>query len=469
MASHATLRREKSKKPVVRNSHKRITVAEYLLKRLNAFGIRHLFSLTHPHLERFHHYAENNSKIFNIDMSSSLALTHAADGYGKTAGFSALALTKESPGFIDALIRASYESVAEVFILGTKRESISHPFDSQDHIEKGLRNLTAGWTVLDDPKVSAKKIDRIIDYCLHYQKPVCIELAQEIADECIPPHTTHKTEFQPTDPNSLSDFLLDLDELLSKAKHPGIFVGRESIAHHVEDDILHFAKRYNIPIIQDTPAAFDLLLTFSERMPKQISYSHKVHLCQDAAFCDERRYSDIYFKDAVEALSLLESRKYYKPTKERSKVTTAKLQILEDIAKGYSIVTGPKFSLLFARNKQLITTDTHLPTYCLEAGIGIKMANPNQVLLAIIDENELHSSLSALQFAEDHNVKLVICVIDGMCARSTDPFHWNLTELAHLFVDGKAIQVQNLKSLERALKQALHEDDGLFLIDASLL
>lgn len=463
MASHAMLRRVKTKKTLVENNHKRLTVVEYLLKRLHAFGIRHLFSFSHPDLEAIKACAIHYSKIAYIETESAFAI---ADGYAKACGFSALSASKDCPGFIEAVIRASNESVAQVFLLGTSEQSHDFQFDPHDHIEMALRKHTSGWTVLDDPKTAAKKIDRIIDSCLHFQKPVCIELFQEVADRVIPTHTPQKTEFQPTDQNSLQDFLLDVDELLSKAKHPAIYVARQAKAHQVDDDIYNFSERYNIPIITD--GSCDLLFVFAEKIPR-IAHSHLVHIALEDAFCDERRYACLYFKDSVEALYSLECRKHFKNVKDRLKHMRASFEFFLDLGLRRKCQVVTRFS------KQLRTAITcewnNPPTYSLEAAFGVKLANPAESVLVVIDENELQHSLFTLQLIQNYNIPMVITVVDSVkaCKLTSDPYEWNLTELAHLFVDGRAIQIQNQKALEKAVLLALEANDGLYLIDATLL
>ena len=115
-------------------------------------------------------------------------------------------------------------------------------------LEKLFRQQSVSWTELSDPKLAAKKIDRVLDYCLFFKKPVCIELPDEVVDMLIPDHVYHAHEFGVSDPDTLDEVLLELEALFIRAKHPLIHLDRDASAHKAESLLLHFAESWHIPI-----------------------------------------------------------------------------------------------------------------------------------------------------------------------------------------------------------------------------
>lgn len=473
MTNQLTSRRDKPKRSPLKNSLQRLTVAEYLLKRINSLGASHFFTTPHPHLDCIHYYASHDPKIQCIHDCSAQAVTHLAEGFAKTRGISTVALIRESPGFIEAVLRCWSDSTPVIFILGTSIASSTALLDPHDHLEKSLRSLTVGWTVLDDSKLAAKKIDRIIDSCIHFQKPVCIELPQEIADEVIPPHTPQKTDFSHIDQNSLQDFLLDVDELLSKAKHPAIVQTGIVTAHKTLDDVAGFAMRYNIPIVAKTSHEADLLFVFGEYIPTTITYTHLVQVRTEDAFCDERHYTRLFFKDVMEGLWSLECRKRYKMPKQEIKAKQAKLLLIQQMLSKHTcqITCSTKLLSIFSTEHTILSSEKPCaPSYSIESAIGAKMALPLAPIVVLIDESELEYSLGALYFAKKQAIGLIVCVI-GKKTRSTtsfDPSGWSLLELAHLLLEGNATQVETLRAFEKALSVALQTPKELFLIDYRL-
>ncbi len=468
---------KKPKRLKEKTTRERLTVAQYLLKRLDACGVSHLFSARSPYLERLNYYAECDPNMYAIQCLKPQLATHMAAGFCRTKGIGAVALYPNASGFSDAFVRAYAESIPCVFILGASLDDTPHPpLELQELIERGIRSMGAGWTVLDDAKVAARKIDRIIASCMHYQLPVCIELMQEIADDLIIDHTPQKTEFVPPDQNSLQDFLLDVDEMLSHARHPLLYQGAITSAHDVCEEITSFAKRFNITITHDAsaiPHDTDLLLVFAEAFSPHSYSGNIIQIRTQDAFCNERRYPKLFFKDTVEALASLECRKLFKRAKIYLKPLSSKHVVLQQIlAKhGCQLLSSHAISALLAAHDPLLSYDHQsLPAYAIEAGLGAKLGSPRTPFVALVDEEELESALPALKVALDHDIGLIVCVVQHMpdinhCYGHT---RWSLLELTQLFIDSNTCQVQTPRAFEKALAIALQTKNSLILIDCRL-
>jgi thiamine pyrophosphate-dependent acetolactate synthase large subunit-like protein len=185
MQRQKILRSPRTKLSRAKKGPEKLTVAEYLLKRLFDGGVKHLISIDHKDLTSLNSYAGSE----RIHAATAISAIQMGDGYAKAIGFSACAITKETPGFVDAIVRAHEEQVPQVIIVGAHHETI----ESLDYIESGLRELTAAWTIIDEPKLAAKKIDRALDCCMHFKQPVVIELPEDVARTLISPHTPEES------------------------------------------------------------------------------------------------------------------------------------------------------------------------------------------------------------------------------------------------------------------------------------
>jgi len=477
---------------------KRITVAEYLLKRLHQFDVDHLCALDHPFLTTFNIYLARDPNIYALELSDANAVSCVASGYAKIKQFGACAMTKENVGFIDNILHAASESLALVTIIGTESVSAAPFWEHSESLERALHEYTIGWTILDDPKFAAKKIDRILEYAIYYQMPVCIELVQEVADMFIPQHTPQKTEFPQCDENSLQDFLLHFDDILLHTKRPVMYVGEEVFAHSVSDAVYAFSERYNIPIFRKSKAetisfqesGHDLLIIFCTYAPFPITTEHVVQIGITDAWCDERQYSRLFFKETVQSLSTLECRKVFKRQKTSvfEKENIANLASYRDSIEKHGekrearIVVSAKFAHLFPHKifcKNYILNKTYYtPSFALEQALGVAHACPFTPVIVVIDHQELQNSLSALYLLDVHDVHVVVCVLreketlERSAVTSKAQASWSLTELAHLFVNGNATHVYTPKNFEKALEKALNlgleAKEGLFLIEAAV-
>jgi TPP-dependent 2-oxoacid decarboxylase len=240
----------------------RITVGQYLLRRLEGLGIRHIFGTGEPELLRFIKLIEYHPSIQFVKNSTPTSSGCMADGYARVRSCGCLATSLNFPGqTLETLLRAAHECVPLVNIIGTSYEALTYcqPLssskvhnileDTMSLCEKVHRQLVKCWIVLDDPKTAAKKIDYAIDTCLYFQAPICIELPDEIVEEYIPKHTPRPTIFSGSDPEILQEALQHIKKILHSQEKPFIAMGRELICHECTSPIVAFAESYNIPLL----------------------------------------------------------------------------------------------------------------------------------------------------------------------------------------------------------------------------
>lgn len=419
---NALKRRKEPKRP------EKLTVGQYLLKRLAKLGIGHLFLTPDTHLERLEELIDEHPKI-NLYATSSCALAaQMADGYGKAKGIACLATQEPGGEVLDALMRASYESVPLVIIFGTSQENIDTvspqlPFDdSMSFLEKLYRQFTCAWTELSDAKIAAKKIDRVLDYCLFYKRPVCIELPQEVIDHYIPQHFYSLFDFEASDPDSLEEALLEAHTILAKAKHPLIFMGRDVVSQKLESLLLYFAERWHIPVTSSILAknhyleshpnySGDLTLSLIDRADLILVFgSHlmlpdTVQILSTSVKIKNRTFPDIYLREMIGALCSLQPEKSRKLWHSRQR----NHRLRDDI---FLVTVDPsllaKITHFFAG--EVIATAIKTPQYSLASAIGASLALPHKYPVAIVKESELRLSLSELVSIYKTGLRMLICV-----------------------------------------------------------
>ena len=404
----------------------KITVGEYLLKRLSQFGLTHFFVTPHPDLKSLQRTIEHHSKITLVANPSTESCAEMADGYGKARGLSAIALSGHGAKALDMLMRAYSDSVPQVVIFGTNNSKQKIIDDPSSIIEKLFRQYSASWTELLDPALAAKKIDRVLDYCLFFKKPVCIELPDEIVDCLIPEHTYHPMEFGVSDPDILDEVLLEMEFLFKKAKHPLIHLDREAVAHKVESILLHFAERWHIPITsshgaktyfleshpnycgsltEELVAKADLVCVIGkEHLPMQHKGPNILISAQDVTI-DQRFYPQLLLKEVLLSLCDLEPNKRHKLWQagnlpdsllEDVIITCRDKELLEDMSPYF---TG-----------DVLSSDIASPHYALAAAIGASKALPRKRPIVLLDEADLRSSLTELYIAHEECLPILICV-----------------------------------------------------------
>ena len=103
-------------------------------------------------------------------------------------------------------------------------------------------------TELTDAATAFQEIDRVLEMAYRYKRPVYIDIPRDMV--CVIPHTTHRHTFPPiaTDERALQEACNEITALLNRAENPVIIAGVEIHRFGLQDDLIHFAEKNNIPI-----------------------------------------------------------------------------------------------------------------------------------------------------------------------------------------------------------------------------
>src|SRR5512143_1649829 len=193
------------------------SIGEYLIQRLYAHGVRHVFGVPGDYVLGFYDMLDR-SKLHIINTCDEQGAGFAADAYARVRGLGVVCVTYCVGGLkvTNTTAEAFAEKSPVVVISGAPgmRERAKNPllhhkvrdFDTQ---KKVFEQLTVASTVLGDPQTALQEVDRVLHAALRYKRPVYIELPRDLVFVPGIPH--HKTpEFhERSDAKSLRAALLE--------------------------------------------------------------------------------------------------------------------------------------------------------------------------------------------------------------------------------------------------------------------
>lgn len=302
----------------------RLTVGQYLIKRLSLASIDHLFSKHEEDLAKFLETVKIYPKLKLEDSLSSFALATASAGYGDSKGLSCLAITQSTwKCSLQAISYCREEQIPLLVVLGKKMVKMS----------KKELTLFASYFYLQDELTNAfeapKKIDCIIDVCETVRQPCLLILPDELVDDYIPQHTPKRLPIARSDQEVLQDMIVDIKNLLSKSRYPfaifanGVaqlerellamqFVTKNHISYSIAEGAHKYFKNSSSLYCTHPPKRCDLLflIGFSpfslefQKIKAQSKVRKKVILNEESAFILKRQYTHIHLQEALHHLAV---------------------------------------------------------------------------------------------------------------------------------------------------------------------
>lgn len=241
---------------------KTTTTGQYLLDRLQSYGVEHIFGLPGDYILHFDKLIENH-EIHLINTTRENTAGYMADSYARLRGLGVACITYGvGINITNAVSQAFVESSPVVIISGAaskdefmKCQRLHHLFNKSSSLPRDTTQLeifekiTVAQAVLDDPKTAASEIDRVLGECLCQKKPVYIEIPRDQVDSEILPDHTEPTPHEKSDPEALQEVLSEITSILKECKRPMIWVGHEVHRYGLTDELLQFAEKYRIPIV----------------------------------------------------------------------------------------------------------------------------------------------------------------------------------------------------------------------------
>ena len=171
------------------------TVGQYLVRRLEQVGLKHIFGVAGDYVLRFFDLLEASS-LDLVATCNELNAGYAADAYARLNGVGAVCVTYGVGGFsvFNAVAGAFAERVPLIIISGgprihqgAARVLLHHTIGDMNLQYKIYEHIMAAAVILQDPAQAPDQIDRTIAACLRSRRPVYIEIPMDmVAQPCRP-------------------------------------------------------------------------------------------------------------------------------------------------------------------------------------------------------------------------------------------------------------------------------------------
>ncbi|WP_158633728.1 thiamine pyrophosphate-binding protein [Tautonia sociabilis] len=232
------------------------TVGRYLIDRLQALGVEHIFGIPGDYILNLYKMLDD-SPITVVGMTREDNAGFAADAYARVRGLGCMAVTYCVGGLsaCNSIAGAYAEKSPVVVLTGSpglserERNPLLHhkvkDFDTQYQV---FKQFTAAGTVLNDPLTAFSEIDRVLGAALRYKRPVYIEVPRDMVNaRQVVPHPA-PGPLPPSDPDALREALDEAEAMLRNASRPMILADVEIHRFGLQEELIRFAEEANLPI-----------------------------------------------------------------------------------------------------------------------------------------------------------------------------------------------------------------------------
>ncbi len=232
------------------------SIGQYLIQRLQDYGIRDLFGIPGDYVLSFYGELEN-SPINVVGCTREDGAGFAADAYARLNGMGAVCVTYCVGGFsvANSIAGAFAEKSPVVVISGSPGMSERQTGALLHHKVRDFRTqlevfekFTICAVELSDPLEAFAEIDRALDAADRYKRPVYIELPRDMV-HVVPPmnHAYHGSKHA-ANTNATREAAVEVAQRLASATKPLILAGVEIHRFGLQDALLELAEATSIPI-----------------------------------------------------------------------------------------------------------------------------------------------------------------------------------------------------------------------------
>src|SRR4029077_1687126 len=204
------------------------SIGEYLIQRLYAHGVRHIFGIPGDYVLGFYDLL-SKSKLSIINTCDEQGAGFAADAYARVRGLGVVCVTYCVGGLkvANTTAEAFAEKSPVVVISGApgmkereKNPLLHHKVREFDTQKKVFEQLTIASTVLSDAQTAFQEIDRVLHAALRFKRPVYIELPRDLASVPGIPHHRVSEIHERSNSKSLRAALAEAQEMINHARKP---------------------------------------------------------------------------------------------------------------------------------------------------------------------------------------------------------------------------------------------------------
>ena len=232
------------------------TIGEYLIRRLQDYGVTDVFGIPGDFVLGFYEQLQN-SPIRVIGCTREDNAGYAADAYARVHGMGAVCVTYCVGGLslCNSIAGAFAEKSPVVVITGApgiaerRNDPLLHhrvrDFNTQQQV---FEKITIANAALDDPLTAFREIDRCLEACARYKRPVFLELPRDRVDSApLFPHIPVTSKLA-SDEDSLKAALAQALEKVREASKPVIIAGVEIHRFGLQSIVTKMAEENQIPM-----------------------------------------------------------------------------------------------------------------------------------------------------------------------------------------------------------------------------
>ena len=234
------------------------TVSDYLLRRLKSVGVDHVFGIPGDYILPFFE-SMADSDVNHVAACNELNAGYAADGYARLRGLGAVAVTYGPGSFslVNAAAGAFAEDVPLLIISGGPTLEAYRTMPAMHHLLPGkfgaalkiFEQVTAYAGFLDDPRHAAAEIDHALGVCLSQQKPVYLEIPQDVQTHaCEVPQEISFRRGIDSDRSEVARAVKFLVARISESRRTVILPGHEVHRAQIEQAVIRLIEKTGIPV-----------------------------------------------------------------------------------------------------------------------------------------------------------------------------------------------------------------------------
>lgn len=231
-------------------------IGTYLIQRLYAHGVRHVFGVPGDYVLGFYQQLVE-SPLQIVNTCDEQGAGFAADAYARVRGLGVVCITYCVGGLkvANTTAQAFAEKSPVVVISGApgtnermKNPLLHHKVRDFDTQLKVFEQLTVASTVLNDPETALREIDRVLAATLRYKRPIYIEIPRDmVAAPCLASYRPSEPQ-DSSDPDALNEAIRETVDMINAARQPVIIAGVELHRFGLQDLLLQFVEKTNIPV-----------------------------------------------------------------------------------------------------------------------------------------------------------------------------------------------------------------------------
>ncbi len=233
-----------------------LSIGDYLIRRLQDYGIRDVFGIPGDYVLSFYAMLEQ-SRLRVVGCTREDCAGFAADAYARVNGMGALCVTYCVGGLsvCNSIAGAYAEKSPVVMITGSPglRERVHNPL--LHHMVRDFRTqydvfekLCVAGTELTDPLIAFSEIDRALATCARYKRPVYIEIPRDmvhVRPETSPPYKQVEVR---SDSRALAEAIDETVKRIENARQPVLLLGVELHRFGLQEAAIRLAEASGIPM-----------------------------------------------------------------------------------------------------------------------------------------------------------------------------------------------------------------------------